>query len=466
MINNFEKQEADGRTMKTKTVSLTEGNILKAIVIFAIPILIGNIFQQLYNVADTAIIGNVLGDQALAAVGATSALYSLVIGFSNGITNGFSVVLARVFGENNEEKLKQTSALIYFLTFIISVVLTLASVITLHSVLVMLKTPENILPSTEVYLRIIFTFAIVTMLYNMFSGILRAIGDSKTPLYFLLLSSALNVGLDFLFVKGLSRGIRGAAEATVIAQIVSVTLCIVYIWKKCPVLKFSGRYLKWDKELVQELLLTGFSMGLMLVVVSIGSVALQSAVNSLGEQTIAAHTAARKIDDIFMMPLGTLSTAAATFASQNFGAGKYDRIHKGIKAAVLIAIGWSACAILIVFAIGKYMVKWLTGTSDAEIISNALMYMKINIVFFLVLSVLLVLRSSLQGVGRKVVPVLGSGIELILKFGAVNIITNRLGYFGVCILEPIIWGICAIMVLVDFVVYQKTYKKVQAVQPV
>ena len=444
--------------MKTKSVSLTEGDILKSIVIFAIPILIGNIFQQLYNVADTAIIGNVLGDQALAAVGATSALYSLVIGFANGITNGFSVVLARVFGEKDEEKLKQTSALIYFLTVIISIVLTLASVISLHSILVMLKTPENILPKTESYLRIILTFAIVTMLYNMFSGILRAIGDSKTPLYFLLLSSALNVGLDFLFVKGLSRGIRGAAEATVIAQIVSVSLCIVYIWKKCPVLKFSMRYLKWDKALVKELLLTGFSMGLMLVVVSIGSVALQSAVNSLGEQTIAAHTAARKIDEIFMMPLGTLSTAAATFASQNFGAGKYDRVYKGIKDAVLIAIGWSACAILIVFAIGKYMVKWLTGTSDTEIISNALMYMKINIVFFLVLSILLVLRSSLQGVGRKIVPVLGSGIELILKFGAVNIITNRLGYFGVCILEPIIWGICAVLVLGDFIVYQKTYK--------
>ena len=452
--------------MKTKSVSLTEGNILKSIVIFAIPILIGNIFQQLYNVADTAIIGNVLGDQALAAVGATSALYSLVIGFANGITNGFSVVLARVFGEKDAEKLKQTAALIYFLTLSISIILTLASVISLHSILVVLKTPKNILPRTEAYLRIILTFAIVTMMYNMFSGILRAIGDSKTPLYFLLLSSALNVGLDFLFVKGLNRGIGGAAEATVIAQIVSVSLCIIYIWRKCPVLKFSVRYLKWDKALVKELLLTGFSMGLMLVVVSIGSVALQSAVNSLGEQIIAAHTAARKIDEIFMMPLGTLSTAAATFASQNFGAGKYDRIHKGIKDAVLIAIVWSACAILIVFAIGKYMVKWLTGTSDAEIISNALMYMKINIVFFLVLSILLVLRSSLQGVGRKVVPVLGSGVELILKFGAVNIITNRLGYFGVCILEPIIWGICAIMVLVDFVVYQKTYKKVQAVQPV
>ena len=445
--------------MKAKSVSLTEGKILKSLVIFAIPILIGNIFQQLYNVADTAIIGNVLGDQALAAVGATSALYSLVIGFANGITNGFSVVLARVFGEKDEEKLKQTSALIYFLTVIISIILTLASVISLHSILVMLKTPENILPKTESYLRIILTFAIVTMLYNMFSGILRAIGDSKTPLYFLLLSSALNVGLDFLFVKGLNRGIGGAAEATVIAQIVSVSLCIVYIWKKCPVLKFSMRYLKWDKALVKELLLTGFSMGLMLVVVSIGSVALQSAVNSLGEQIIAAHTAARKIDEIFMMPLGTLATAAATFASQNFGAGKYDRVYKGIKDAVLIAIGWSACAILIVFAIGKYMVKWLTGTSDAEIISNALMYMKINIVFFLVLSILLVLRSSLQGVGRKIVPVLGSGIELILKFGAVNIITNRLGYFGVCILEPIIWGICAVLVLGDFIVYQKTYKQ-------
>ena len=448
--------------MNRQKNSLTEGNIVKGLLIFAFPILIGNIFQQLYNVVDTAIIGNVLGDRALAAIGATSALYMLVIGFANGITNGFSVVLARAYGENDEDKIKETVSLIYVLTLGLSLVLTLLSVFGLHGVLVTLKTPSNIINETEAYLRMIFTFSTVTMLFNMFSSILRAVGDSRTPLYFLVVASLLNVGLDIIFVKVFEMGIRGAAIATIIAQVISVALCIIYVWVKCPMLGFHAKSLRWNKELFGDLVLTGFSMGLMLVVVSIGSVALQSAVNSLGEHIIAAHTAARKLDDIFMLPLGTLATASATFASQNLGAKKYDRIHKGIKAAMMLAVGWSVISVAGVFVFGRPMVKLLTGSEDYIIIENAIMYMKINIIFFFVLSVLLILRSSLQGVGRKLVPVMGSVVELVFKFGAVNIISDKLGYFGVCILEPIIWIICGGIVFLDFIVFQKKLRNIHS----
>lgn len=441
--------------MKQYNNILTEGNIVKGMLLFALPILIGNVFQQLYNVVDTAIIGNVLGDQALAAIGATAALYMLVIGFANGITNGFSVVLAKAYGEKDLKKIEEVVALIYALTFCVALVLTLSSVWGLHGILVLLKTPEHIIGQTEAYLRVIFIFSSVIMFYNMFAGILRAIGNSKTPLYFLIVSAFLNVLLDYSFIKWLHFGMKGAAYATVIAQIISVTLCVLYVWKKCPLLKFHIRALKWNKAFIKELSLMGLSMGLMLVVVSIGSVALQSAVNSLGEQMIAAHIAARKIDDIFMLPLGTLSTVSATFVSQNLGAGNHARIRKGIIDGIIIALVWSGFSMLCIFAFGKPMVKVITGTSDAVIIANAMQYMRINVAFFFILSFLLILRSSLQGVGRKIVPVIGSVVELVLKFGAVGVITNQLGYFGVCILEPVIWVICAAIVIADFIVYQR-----------
>lgn len=432
---------------------MTEGNIITVILIFAFPIFLGNIFQQLYNVVDTAVIGNVLGDDALAAVGASAALYGLVIGFSSGITNGFSVVLARFFGAKDEEKMRESVAWIYVLTVVIGGILTALSLIFLHPILEALKTPDNLISRTDRYLRIILAFSLIIMIYNMFSGILRAIGNSRVPLYFLIISSVLNAILDYVFVKNLGLGIAGAAYATIIAMAISAVLCAVYIWLKCPMLHFSAAYLKWDPALLKELLTTGFSMGLMLVVVSIGSVALQRAVNSLGETIMTAHTAARKLDDVFMLPLGTLSMASSTFASQNLGAGKYDRVQKGIKQGILLAMGWSLISIVCVFCFGRSMIHLLTGTSNQEVIKWAFLYIRINIAFFMALGVLLILRSSLQGIGRKLVPVLGSVVELALKFAAAVFVADWLGYFGICILEPVIWIICALMVFLDFYIY-------------
>ena len=253
-------------------------------------------------------------------------------------------------------------------------------------------------------------------------------------------------------------GIAGAAYATVIAQIISVILCLVYIHRKCQMLSFSRKSLIWDKKLVKELLLMGFSMALMLVVVSIGSVALQGAVNYLGEDIVAAHTAARKIDDIFMLTIGTLSVTVATFAGQNIGAGMIDRVYKGVRNAVGIAMLWSFFSMLMIFLFGERLIKLISGTGNPVIIQTAYRYMRINVSFFVVLSILVILRNGLQGIGRKLVPVLGSTVELIFKFVAVGIITKKLGYFGVCILEPIIWCVCAVMVLADFLIFVKQTK--------
>ncbi|MBO5105162.1 MAG: MATE family efflux transporter, partial [Ruminococcus sp.] len=328
--------------MSKSSINMTEGNILRNIIYFSIPILIGNIFQQLYNIADTAIIGNILGDTALASVGASAPVYSLVIGFSNGLTNGFAVIISRYFGANDEKSMKKSVSLTYVLSGIISLILTVISLVSIRPLMTALKTPENIIGDTVEYMKIIMMFSVITIAYNMLAGMMRAIGNSKTPLYFLIVSTFINIGLDILFIKGFDMGVSGAAYATVISQGISVVLCFVYAMKKCDFLIFKKSELKWDKSLFTDLAGTGMSMGLMLAIVSVGSVILQSAVNSFGTGIITAHTAARKIDDIFMLPLGTIAMASSTFVSQNYGAKKMDRVRKGIRYSIMISTVWSA----------------------------------------------------------------------------------------------------------------------------
>lgn len=436
--------------------NMTKGPILRCFLIFAFPILIGNIFQQLYNVVDTAVIGNVLGDNALAAIGAVSPVYNLVIGFANGITNGFAVVIARAFGADKEDEIRKSVSMTFVLTAIISIVFTIGSLTLLRPLLHFLETPDTIIGDTYSYLMIIMAFSVATMFYNMYAGMLRAIGNSRAPLYFLMVAMVINVVLDIILVKYTPLGVAGAAYATVVAQIVSVILCVIYIYKKCPIFIFRPKDVVWDWGLIKELLSTGISMGLMMVVVSIGSVALQRGVNSLGEQIIAAHTAARKIDDIFMLPLGTITMAASTFTSQNYGAGNMERVKKGIVCAIMIDFVWSTVAGLFSIFGSAFMVQLLSGTEDAVVLNAATDYIRINLPFFYVLSILLVLRSSLQSVGRKLIPVIGSVVELICKFLAVLVIVPMFGYMGVCFLEPVIWILSAILVCVEYIRFVKS----------
>lgn len=442
-----------------KTFDLTHGSVLKSIILFALPLLIGNVFQQLYNVADTAIIGNLLGDDALASVSAAAPVYNMLIGFAGGLTNGFAVIIARYFGARDEKNLKKSVSLTYFLSAITVVVITAAGLLGLSPLLRALNTPDNVIGGSESYLRVIVMFSSLTVMYNMLAAMLRGVGNSRAPLYFLVISTIINVGLDFLFIKAFDMGIPGAAYATAISQGLSVVMCLIYIVKKCDIVLFRKSHLAFDRKMLSNLSSTGISMALMFAIVSVGSVILQSAVNDFGSTTITAHGAARKMDEMFMMPMSTIAMAVSTFTSQNYGAGKIDRVRSGIRYAVTLTWAWSAFAVLVCIFLRRPIVQLITGTSDAEVLSTAARYLIWNFPFFFVLGVLLVLRCSLQGVGKKLVPIMGSVVEFLLKILAVVLIAKKLGYFGICILEPVIWILCAVIVVLDYWLFiRKPYK--------
>ena len=444
--------------MKKSSMNMTEGSIIKSMIGFAVPVLIGNIFQQMYNIVDTAIIGNVLGDDALASIGAAAPVYALMINLTEGMTNGFAVVIARFFGAGDKPAMRRAVSLTYILSAMIAAVLTLISVITINPILHLLKTPKDIIGGTSRYMTIILMFLAVTIAYNMLAGMMRAIGNSRVPLYFLLVSTFANIGLDILFVKGLSLGVAGAAYATVISQGISVVLCFVYCIKKCPELIFGTKELVFDKVLLFELINTGLAMGLMEAIVYVGSVIMQGAVNAFGTATIAAHTAARKIHDVFTLPIGTIAMATSTFASQNYGAGKIDRVKKGMRYGMLISFAWSAFALIIVLLFHRLMIQGLTGTVDTEVINTASKYMCWNVPFLSVLGILLVLRNGLQGVGRKIVPICGSIVELVLKIAAAAVLAPTLGYLGICICEPLIWILSSVLVVWDYRIFIRQSK--------
>ena len=431
-------------------LDMTEGKPLRLILLFSLPILFGNLFQQFYNVTDTAIVGNILGDDALAAVGASAPFFSLMTGLAVGATNGFSMILARYYGAKDSTALKKAVYMTYVLCDVIGVVLTVAALLGIRPLLLLLGTPASIMEDAAAYLRIAMGGLLITLAYNMFAGMMRAIGNSVMPLVFLVIASLVNIGLDFLFVAGFHMGVGGAALATVLAQLVSVIASLWYLLARCPELKIQKEYMVFEKKAAVDLLSTAFSMALMLAVVSVGTVALQSAVNSFDKDVIAAHTAARKLDELFMIPLSTFSITASTYGSQNYGAGRIDRIKEGIFCTFMLGFIWSTVGVLAVYGAGPLMAKLITGSDNTVIIDTAVQYMRINIPFFYFLVPLLVLRSTLQGLGRRVVPVIGSGIELTGKFLVVLLLAPRLGYLGVCISEPIIWIVCMCLVMWDF----------------
>ena len=421
-------------------LNMTEGPVLQMLIAFSVPILIGNAFQQLYNIVDTVVIGNVMGDEALAAVGATSAVYSLVFGFIAGMGNGFSVVLARAFGYGDREQLSRAVSGTAILAAAVSLVLTVISLAAIRPLMAFLGTPEEILSMSLDYLRIILVFCFVTMLYNTLAGMLRAIGNSRVPLYALILASVLNVILDILFVGSFHMGVEGAALATVLAQCAAAGMSLVYIVRACPILHIRRNCGRPERSLMIDLFSTGSAMAFMLVLTNIGTVAMQGAVNTFGVKTITGHTAARKIHDLFMLPFGTICTSAATFVSQNYGAGKTERVKRGVKWSLILGSGWSLAALVIVLLFGKTAVRLLTGTESSEVIQTAYLYLIWNVPFYVILNALLVMRNSVQGLGGKVIPITASMIELIGKFAAAYWLAPALGYLGICLIEPITWA--------------------------
>lgn len=429
-------------------VDLLNGPILKSLIIFAIPLFISNIFQQLYNTVDTMIVGNYLGDTSLAAIGACSAIYDLLVGFALGIGNGLSIVTARSFGSGNQELLKKSVASSIVIGIVSSLVITTIGIFCLYPLLQILNTPIQIIDEAYSYISIITIFIIVMFAYNLCAGLMRAIGNSFMPLVFLVVSSCCNIALDVFFITQLNMGVRGAAIATVISQGVSVILCIIYMLKKTKLLIPQKKHFIYDKELYKEMLGQGLSMGFMSSIVSAGSVILQYGINSLDTLIIAGHTVARKIYMFFNMPFASMSMAISTYVSQNKGANKAKRIRDGIRISYIYDIVIAAIITVILILGARPLVQFISGSKETVILENATTYLLVVGPFYAVLGILMQTRTALQGLGQKMLPLVSSVIELVGKIIFVIIFIPQFQYMAVIFCEPAIWVVMTIYLVI------------------
>lgn len=425
------------------TNDMTKGSPMKAIVQFAVPLLIGTLFQQAYNIVDTMIAGYNLGDDAIAAIGATSALYSVLIYFANGMNNGFGVVMSQLFGAGDIPSLKKAVSATIILNTVTTAILTVTVLPFLQLLLHWMDTPQEIFAMAYQYIFVILAGMTATIAYNMCAGFMRAMGNSKTPLYFLIVSCAINIILDILFIMRLQLGIVGAALATVAAQIISAVFCAIYIVKKYRNYMPARTDWRLPGELVREMLATGFSMGLMSSVLAIGSIILQKGINHLGKDIITAHTASRRIFEFLMMPLQAIANACSTFVGQNFGAKQFKRIRHAMGRVLWLELVWSILSVAAAFSCGTLLIRMLTGTDNKEIILNAVYNLKICTIFFFPLGILFVLRGAMQAMGYKIAPVLSGSIELAGKVLSCIFVIPVMEYTGVVLTEPVIWAVCA-----------------------
>ena len=418
---------------------LTRGNIFKSLMVFMIPILLANIFQQLYNTADTMIVGHYLGDNALAAMGATASVFELLVGFANGVGNGYSVVIARFIGARDNIRVKKAVATGIILTAILSLIIMGLSISILRPLMTLLNTPKEIFEVAYGYLFTVCIFVAVTAFYNLSGGILRAKGNSFIPLIMLFISSVLNIILDIIFIGYINMGVKGAAIATVIAQFVSAVLCITYILVKEKDILPDKEHFIYDKDIYKDMIAQGLSMGLMMSIVSMGTVILSGAINKLGKDIIASYISARKIMSFGLIIISTLASSLTTFVSQNLGAKEYQRINDGIKISTGISIIWSLIMIIVLYAVADKLIYMISSSDNMTVINNGSMYLKISCLFYPPLAVLCNLRCALQGLGKKIIPLISSIIELLGKIVFVIFIVPVYGFMGVIMCEPVIW---------------------------
>ena len=435
--------------MKTKT--LTEGTPWKQILLFSIPIFWGNVFQLLYSLVDTKIVGSTLGTEALAAVGSVSTLHTLMTGFLNGLTLGFSLITAMCFGAKNRKRLKKTFAAAISLGVLTTLALVLMLMIFLHPVLNLLHVPQAQFEMAYAYISVLIVGLFATLFYNLCANTLRAIGDALTPLIFLIVATVSNIGLDYLFIIGFQMGVQGAAYATVLAQLLSVVLCLIRIFRKFPILHIQKEDFRFDRELMAEMYKSGLSMGLMSCLVGIGTILLQSAINTLGTTVIVAHTAARKVFELVSLPNSVLGSAMATYCGQNYGARRFDRIRQGIRASLIIAAVWAVAVFLICHTIEGKLIQFVASTTNPDVIYWGSTYLKVDMSFIVICGVIVILRNSMQGFGDRVIPVFSSCIELAGKIIFAFVFAPMFAYWGIIWAEPMVWIAMVIPLIVKVV---------------
>ncbi len=421
------------------TKDMTNGSPMKLILGFSVPLLFGFLFQQFYNLMDTLIVGRFLGVDALAAVGSTGALNFLIIGFCMGVCNGFAIPLAHKFGAGDESGLRAFMMNAIYLAIVFAAVMTVITVVFCRPILEVMQTPENIIDGAYIYIVIIFAGIPATYLYNLVAGIIRSMGDSKTPVVFLVIASVLNIGLDLLFIIGTPLGVAGAALATVISQAVSGVACLIYSWKKFEILHPNADERKINGACMKTLCGMGVPMGLQYSITAIGSVILQSAVNTLGSNAVAAMTAGSKIGMFFCCPFDALGSTMATYGGQNVGAKKMDRISSGLKACSILGVSYAVIAFAVLFFSGRQLAMFFVESAETQVIDNVHLFLIINSAFYIALAFVNIVRFLIQGMGYSKFAILAGVCEMVARtlvgFGFVPLF----GFPAACFASPVAW---------------------------
>ncbi|MCI8515537.1 MAG: MATE family efflux transporter [Hungatella sp.] len=424
-----------GKTMR----DMTSGSPMKLILGFLIPMLFGLLFQQFYNMMDTIIVGKYLGVRALASVGSTGSINFMIVGFCMGLCSGFAIPVAQKFGEKNETMMRRYVANSGWLTAGFSLVMTAVVCILCRQILRWMRTPEDIIDGAYAYIFVIFLGIPATCLYNMLSGIIRSLGDSKTPLYFLLISSVMNVALDLFTILVLHMGVAGAAWATIISQGVSGFLCLLYIRKKFVILKMKDEEWRPDARAMRTLCSMGIPMGLQYSITAIGSVVLQTAVNTLGSVAVASVTAGSKVSMFFCCPFDAMGATMATYGGQNVGARKLDRIHRGIKACTMLGAVYAVAAFLVLYFFGDTIALLFVSRTETEILANARRFLLINSAMYFPLALVNILRFMIQGLGYSRLAILAGVCEMAARSLVGFCLVPVFGYAGACLANPAAW---------------------------
>ena len=441
------------------TKDMTTGSPLKNIIRFCLPLMVGNLFQQFYNMADTIIVGQFVGKNALSAVGSVGPLNFMIIGTVIGLCTGFAIPIAQRFGAQDIQNLKKYVANIIYTSIVVGVIFTCVAVLFARPLLEVLNIPIELRDEAYSYIVVIFAGIGATMLYNLLASIVRALGDSKTPLYFLLFSSFLNIGLDLLLIIVFQMGVRGAAVATVVSQFVSGVLCFIYVKRSFPILHLTKETKALDFTFIKNLLKNGLPMALQFSITAIGSVMLQSCVNGLGADCIAAVTIGGKTQLMIVLPAETIGITMATYCGQNLGAKKFDRIEKGVHRGVALAFGYAAIGFCVARFLGPYLSLLFIDGSETEIIALAQQYINAGSYFYLILSLLFVLRNALQGLGYSLTAMTAGVFELIARgimgFGFVNTI----GYAAACVANPVAWIAADVFLIPAYIIVSRKVKR-------
>ena len=431
---------------------MTTGSPAKLIIRFMIPMFLGNLFQQFYNVVDSIVAGQFLGVQALAAIGSTGSLMFFVIGWLNGLTSGFAIMVAQCFGAKKEDRMRHYVAMSVYLSVAFALVMTIGLTLANEPILRLMNYSEEIMPEVKAYMGIIYAGLLVTVAYDALSAFLRALGDSRSPLYFLMISAGINVFLDIVFIVVMGMGVEGCAYATVIAQAISAFCCFIYIVKKYPILHLRKEDFRYSWDSVKKLLGLGIPMALQFSITAIGTIIVQGAVNVYGENYMAGFSAAGKLQNILGTVFVAFGATVATYVGQNRGAGRIDRVREGVRCTQYMILAWSVIAMILMFFFGKYMTCIFVNSSETDVLAVSVEYFHTVFWCYPFLGSIFLYRNTLQGMGYGLVPMMGGIFELAARTIIVLLVAGHTSFRGVCLADPAAW-IAALIPLVPYYIY-------------